>query len=196
MLGKVSNRFLAVTILAIFIIALVGIATNKSLQKTSQQVNVSEKSTQEVSNQNTEKTYFQIMVVDSKDAKPISDANVVISEIDIPYKTANDGKTPVISLDIEKNNPQLSSQPYKEITIGVFKEGYADYVLFNSKIKLSSQDSPQLKVIRIVKTATPTDVPVFAIEKYPTDMAKEIAKSLKAKVQITDNEIEEITIGE
>lgn len=202
MLSKVSNRFLAVTILAIFVIALVGIISNKSLEKvkTASTEVTKESQTQQVAATNTLKGYLQILVMDSKTGTPVDGAKVVFSNLEQPYTTGKDGKTPIITMDIS-NSPKntVTSQPYNEVVIGVFKDGYADYILFNAKVKPTSQDKPQLKTVRIVKAATPTSTPVFAMEKYSSEMAKEIVDKMKAKLNSTisdTQQIEEIDISE
>ncbi|WAM30537.1 hypothetical protein [Caldicellulosiruptor naganoensis] len=105
MLSKVSNRFLAVTILAIFVIALVGIISNKSLENTritSTEIPKSiQTQTQEVAKIDNLKGYLQIMVVDSKTGTPFEGANVVFSNLDQLYTTGKDGKTQVIPMNIK-----------------------------------------------------------------------------------------------
>lgn len=204
MLSKVSNRFLAVTILAIFVIALVGIISNKSLENTkiasTEIPKTTQTQTQEVSKVDNLKGYLQVMVVDSKTGTPIEGANVVFSNLEQLYTTGKDGKTQVIPMNIKSNGGLgITSQPYEEVVIGVFKEEYADYILFNAKVRPATQDKPQLKVIRIVKASTATTTPVFAMEKYSSEMAKEVMNKMKAKLNSLANsqqEIEEIEISE
>jgi len=204
MLSKVSNRFLAVTILAIFVIALVGIISNKSLENTkiasTEIPKTSQTQTQEVSNVNTLKGYLQVMVVDSKTGTPVEGANVVFSNLEQLYTTGKDGKTQVIPMSIKSTGSLgITSQPYEEVVIGVFKQGYADYILFNAKVRPTTQDKPQLKVIRVVKASTVATTPVFAMEKYSSEMAKEVMNKMKAKLNSLANstqEIEEIEISE
>ncbi|WAM34866.1 hypothetical protein [Caldicellulosiruptor morganii] len=204
MLSKVSNRFLAVTILAIFVIALVGIILNKSLENakiTSTEIQkTAQTQTQEVAKVDNLKGYLQVMVVDSKTGTPVEGANVVFSNLDQLYTTGKDGKTQVIPMNIKSTGDGgITSQPYEEVVIGVFKQGYADYLLFNAKVRPTTQDKPQLKVIRIVKASTAYASPVFAMEKYSSDMAKEVMNKMKAKLNSLANsaqEIEEIEISE
>lgn len=204
MLSKVSNRFLAVTILAIFVIALVGIISNKSLENSriasTEVPQNTQNQTQEVSKVDNVKGYLQVMVVDSKTGVPIEGANVVFSNLDQLYTTGKDGKTPIIPMNIKLNDSsKITSQPYEEVVIGVFKQGYADYILFNAKVRPATQNQPQLKVVRIVKASTTTTTPVFAMEKYSSEMAKEVMNKMKAKLDSlasSTQEIEEIEISE
>ncbi|BCS81125.1 hypothetical protein [Anaerocellum diazotrophicum] len=205
MLSKVSNRFLAVTILAIFVIALVGIISNKSLESSKlTSTEVEKKSSVPVSEQvsKTEglKGYLQVMVVDSKTGLPVEGANVVFSNLDQLYTTGKDGKTQIIPMQIKASeSSKILSQPYEELVIGVFKQGYADYILMGSKVRPTTQDKPQLKIIRIVKASTPTTTPVFAMEKYSADVAKEVMNKMKEKLNSlanTSQEVEEIEITE
>ncbi|MEZ0535911.1 hypothetical protein ACAG39_01540 [Caldicellulosiruptoraceae bacterium PP1] len=196
MLSKVSNRFLAVTILAIFVIALVGIITNKSLKTNQVSKDTTNTLTQEVVNQDTEQGYLQILVVDSKTNNPIEGVDVVLSNKQELLRTGKDGKTGVVTFSIAKDSNNISTQPFTEVTIGAFKQGYADYVLFNAKVKPSTEANPQLKIIRLVKTSTPTTQPVFAMEKYSSEMAKEMLNKMKEKLTNTSEQIEEIDISE
>lgn len=134
MLSKVSNRFLAVTILAIFVIALVGIISNKSLESsklasTEVKKNSSVPASEQVSKTEGLKGYLQVMVVDSKTGIPVEGANVVFSNLDQLYTTGKDGKTQIIPMQIKASeSSKFLSQPYEEVVIGVFKQGYADYI--------------------------------------------------------------------
>lgn len=205
MLSKVSNRFLAITILAIFVIALVGIISNKSLESSKlTSTEVQKNSSVPVSGQDSKteslKGYLQVMVVDSKTGLPVEGANVVFSNVDQLYTTGKDGKTQIIPMQIKVSNTSgILSQPYEEVVIGVFKQGYADYILMGSKVRRTTQDKPQLKIIRIVKASTPTATPVFAMEKYSAEVAKEIMNKMKEKLNSLKNtvqEVEEIEITE
>ncbi|ACM60532.1 hypothetical protein B0S90_1724 [Caldicellulosiruptor bescii] len=205
MLSKVSNRFLAVTILAIFVIALVGIISNKSLESsklasTEVKKNSSVPASEQVSKTEGLKGYLQVMVVDSKTGIPVEGANVVFSNLDQLYTTGKDGKTQIIPMQIKASeSSKFLSQPYEEVVIGVFKQGYADYILMGSKVRPTTQDKPQLKIIRVVKASTPTTTPVFAMEKYSADVAKEVMNKMKEKLNSlanTSQEVEEIEITE
>lgn len=205
MLSKVSNRFLAITILAIFVIALVGIISNKSLENskltsTEVQKNSSVPVSEQVSKTESLKGYLQVMVVDSKTGLPVEGANVVFSNLDQLYTTGKDGKTQIIPMQIKASeSSKILSQPYEEVVIGVFKQGYADYILMGSKVRPTTQDKPQLKIIRIIKASTPTTAPVFAMEKYSADVAKEVMNKMKEKLNSlanTSQEVEEIEITE
>lgn len=91
--------------------------------------------------QNTaEEGKLQVTVVDKSTKAPISDAKVIIVGIDNSYKTDEKGKSPVISLEVNKDvykkygDALAKKAPSGSSTVLISKEGYKDYIIFNKAI--------------------------------------------------------------
>lgn len=83
---------------------------------------------------------LSITVVDKTTKKPVSDAQIFIVGVDNSYKTDEQGKSPDISLKVNKDifkkyGAELTKKaPAGCATIIVLKEGYKDQVVFNKAI--------------------------------------------------------------
>lgn len=81
-----------------------------------------------------------VTVVDKATKAPISDAKVIIVGIDNSYKTDEKGKSPVISLKVNKDvykrygDDLVKKSPSGSSTVLISKEGYKDYLMFNKAI--------------------------------------------------------------
>jgi hypothetical protein len=80
--------------------------------------------------------YIQPQVVDGFSEEPIEGAAVVIPEISQRFETAKDGYTAMIRVPIEEDQhfEDIAPKPWGEITIIVYKDGYIEYVLFNTHV--------------------------------------------------------------
>lgn len=91
--------------------------------------------------QNTvEEGKLSISVVDKATNKPVSDAKITIIGIEDSYKTDENGKSPEITMKVNKDmykkyGEELAKKtPSGCVTIIVSKEGYKDYLLFNKAV--------------------------------------------------------------
>lgn len=77
-----------------------------------------------------------ITVQDGFSDKPLKDSYVVIPELSQSFCTDAKGKTPVIDVPVNTDArfSKILPQPWGEITIIVYKDGYIPYALFHAQV--------------------------------------------------------------
>ena len=75
-------------------------------------------------------------VLDGMSLNPIEGAEVVVVETEGRYRTKSDGKTQAIRVPVveDAHFADILKKPWGEITLIVYKDGYADYVLFHTQV--------------------------------------------------------------
>lgn len=88
-------------------------------------------------NQDGKKAQVKFIVADFSDNAPVSFARVCIPEINASFFTDNSGNTPLIEVPVMPDAfyDGICKRNFGEITVIVYKEGYADYILCNLCIR-------------------------------------------------------------
>jgi hypothetical protein len=83
------------------------------------------------------KAHVSFIVSDFEGSKPLANACVCIPEANAYYYTDSSGNTPVIEVPVTQNSyyDGICRRNFGEITVIVYKEGYADYILLNFCVK-------------------------------------------------------------
>lgn len=157
---RIFPRIIAITATVIAI----GILLSGCSQNTSSNIQID----------NNEEGKLAITVVDKVTKKPVNDAKIVIIGMENSYKTDEKGKTPEITLEINKDtfkkygSELLKKTPSGFATILITKEGYKDYLVFNKAIYPGySANSMNIQMVSLAKN----DKEMYVVDSlYPHDM--------------------------
>ena len=108
---------------------------------------------------------LQLEVLDGMTQHPLEDVIIVIPETGEKYTTNAEGKTPVIQVPIIENETyrDILAQPWGEITVLAYKDGYIPYALFHTQIwENEARQGPQL--LLFPQDSSDSDQPFSIVE--------------------------------
>lgn len=111
-------------------------------------------------------------ILNGPDDVPLKGAKVVIPEANVAVLTSVNGCTPVIPVPIlyNSNFDNINKQPWGEISVLVYKKGYADFAMFHVQVRANKPRGP-VELLLFPKN----DNTVFSlVEGPPNDWVKDI----------------------
>lgn len=127
-----KKRFIFVLFLIVFVLIVTNIYTVSAY----------------IFNDNGKMARLKFTVVDFDGNTPVSGAIVCIPETGKYYYTDSSGNTPIIEVSIvtDAYYDNICKRNFGEITVIVYKEGYADYILCNLCVK-ENQNRTNIKLL-------------------------------------------------